>query len=139
MRRPKFQARVIEDGCGEVRRHLVDSRHFVTIAPDNAVWTGAGALDETAFPPANDAFVRIQPPFDADEWLVLAVRDHYVALGCFVRVHPKQRTSPIPQRDTKPVNISIRAAVMRLVQLSTNTDKAKLTELAEHHLAKVGL
>lgn len=137
MRRPKFlqaEARVIEDERGEVRRHLVNSRHFVTIAPDNAIWTGA-----KEFPPAKDAFVRIQPPFDADESTILAVRDHYVALGCFVRVHPKQRTSPIPQRDTKPVNISIRATVLRLVQLSTNTDKAKLAELAEHHLAKVGL
>ena len=139
MRRPKLlqaEARVIEDERGEVRRHLVNSRHFVTIAPDNAIWNG---IETASFPPAKDAFVRIQPPFDADEFTILAVRDHYVALGCFVRVHPKQRTSPIPQRDTKPVNISIRATVLRLVQLSTNTDKAKRAELAEHHLAKVGL
>jgi len=139
MRHPKHAVigpnmRTIEDGGGQVLRHLVNSRHFVTIAPDNALWTGVGA-----FPPAKDAFVRVQPPYDAEESLIIAVRDHYVALGCFVRVHPKQRTSPIPQRDAKPQNISIRAAVMRLVQLSTNTDKARLAELAEQHLAKVGL
>lgn len=131
MRKPKLIA------ADNVRRHLIhEAKSFLTIAPDNAVWETCSA---SAAPYCQDGFVRIQPPHDASDDVVEMLKSIYVGRRCIVTVQPRQRTSPIPNRDLPPTTTTIRETVLALVSQSTVSDKESLTSLAERHLAKVGL
>ena len=124
-----------EEGAGpgarcEVRA-VEGARAFVTFGPEHAAWQGVGAIDSSVLAVPEGAFVRLEPPPDAEDALIAEVRVCVESQALRVVVLPRRRGAVVQAPREKRPHRKAREVVEELVAEANVEDRGALREFCE--------
>jgi hypothetical protein len=121
----------------------VDARLFLTVPPDHRLWDESRP-DRLGFDQKHQtltrAFVRLQPPHDASDAHVAALKKSFELAGAIVVVLPKPRGAVVlAPVEALPASATIRDVVMTMVEEANTSDRDALRDMTEEALGVAGI